>query len=173
MADDSKPAPAGMTWKDAGAPRRAPATSPLDKVDRFNEISAQTLREAWDSDLPGPRNGPQDAYRHALWTGRMTREFGPVVARGAGLANEAVGIAKNLYHRGTPELEESAMDLKNNERGIIAALESRDEQEMASRLRGMADHTREPKTYSEAWKALFADELVNFPPNQPDEGGGK
>lgn len=155
-----------MDWKTAGAPRRAEAKSPLPSADKFLQIADGAFDTAQESGLRGVTDGPQDAYRHAVWNGRMAREYGPTVARAVGVAHEITGVGMSLLKDGKANLAASAMDLKNNERGIQAAMESKDEADMERRLRGMGDRSRELKTYSEAWDALFADELVNLPANE-------
>jgi hypothetical protein len=160
-ADGERVSPTDLSWRDAGAPYRAPAHDP---VTDFTTLTDQVTEAAKMSGLPGLHNGPADAYRHSLWTAAMTRKYGPNAARLIGLANEIYGAGKSLVKTGRIPFDETMMDLKNNETGIRLAREAIDDRELWRRVRDLADRTNEPLTYGEAFALLTDDKLVNFPP---------
>jgi hypothetical protein len=66
--------------------------------------------EAPATGLPGPRNGPQDAWRHARWNQRMVEEIGWGTAIIASYSYEV----RELFSQPFSEL---LMDLHNNRAG--------------------------------------------------------
>lgn len=74
-----------------------------------NEIYDDAMKRARNSGLPGPHNGPQDAFRHCLASCMMTRELGESSAATYGWANEKAG---DLTHG--QESGERRMDDTNN-----------------------------------------------------------
>lgn len=138
------------------SPKGSGSTSP---VDNFFALASKTQDDAGGTGLDGPIGGKQDAYRHALWMARMRDRYGAAVASAAGLAHEAAGVVK-----GAP-LDETVMDLQNNAVGLKLAEEVRDPAARESRLREMAEQApvaEHPKTFSDAWKALFEERLVRI-----------
>jgi RHS repeat-associated protein len=77
----------------------------MDKLDAENDMLT--------SKLPGPHNGPADAFRHCDWSCRMTESIGIDNAKLVGDLHEAIGDAK-----GQPSAER-VMDLSNNETGRL------------------------------------------------------
>lgn len=137
-------------------PEGSDATSP---ADNFFALAHKTTDDAGDSGLDGPVGGKQDAYRHALWMARMRDKYGAAVASAAGLVHEGAGLVK-----GAP-LDETVMDLQNNAVGLRLAEEERDPAAREARLREMAEQApvaERPKTFSDAWKALFDDRMVRI-----------
>jgi RHS repeat-associated protein len=93
--------PSGLEIFPRGVPLPSkPQRSPFD-------IFSDAARLASISGLPGPSNGPQDAYRHCLASCMTTKEVGPGEAAILGWANEVFG------HPGQ-ESGERAMDDRNN-----------------------------------------------------------
>lgn len=86
----------------------------------FIGLANQTIDDAAESITDGGIGGSQDAFRHALWTSRMRDKYGHLVARLAGGAHEAAGLAM-----GAP-IDETQMDLKNNEVGVRLTKEIKD-----------------------------------------------
>ncbi len=87
----------------------------------YREFIAQrpATQEAVRSNLPGRENGPADAYRHLLWTGELTRRFGPLVAKAAGEWHEKRDLVPERFWWGSrAERKARAMDRNNNEIGI-------------------------------------------------------
>ena len=72
---------------------------------RAKKLSQEALRRAETSGLPGPHNGPADAWRHAYWNCRMTASIG---------AGQAKEIADNHEKHGGGPAIENAMDQHNN-----------------------------------------------------------
>lgn len=68
----------------------------------------QAFGDAQQSRLPGPHNGPQDAFRHCAWQCRMTEEFGVRMAKKIGDEHENAG------DRQRQPRSERAMDEANN-----------------------------------------------------------
>lgn len=83
------------------------AVGPLD-ANTARRLANQALAAALASGLPGPVNGPADAFRHCLWSCRMAQEIG------AGQAKE-VGDAHERCNKGSAG--EEAMDQANNSTG--------------------------------------------------------
>lgn len=167
FADGGKVAsPTELSWNDAGAKHRAPASDP---VTTFNTLNDQVADAAKQSRLPGLHNGPADAYRHALWTAAMTKKYGSNTARLVGLANEIYGAGRALANGERIRFEEIGMDLKNNETGIRLARETPDDQELWRRVRDLADRTTEPMSYGDAFALLTDDDLINLPPDSAYE----
>ncbi|WP_339494157.1 RHS repeat-associated core domain-containing protein [Pseudomonas sp. RA_105y_Pfl2_P56] len=76
---------------------------------------AETIAEK--SGLPGPYNGPQDAYRHCVASCMIaSSNWGESVSRFAGWAHEVSNFGQNKYER--------AMDDWNNQAGLCAAKDS-------------------------------------------------
>lgn len=161
-APGSSLTPDSMGWGNIGVKRPAPVSDPVSK---FNRLTHDVVEAAQMSGLPGLHNGPADAYRHSLWTAAMTRKYGSNAARLIGFANEIKGAGQALWNGERIPWDESAMDLKNNETGIRLAGEIRDDQELWRRIREMADRSKEPMSYSDAFALLTDPELVNFPPD--------
>ena len=78
-----------------------------------SDIYDDAMRDARRSGLPGPHNGPQDAYRHCLASCEMARENTEAVAQCLGWANEKRGDWWRNQERG-----ERQMDDFNNSRGF-------------------------------------------------------
>jgi len=159
---DSTATPAGMTWQDAGIARRAPASDPISDIYAMSDNVALAARE---SGLPGVHNGPADAYRHALWTARMTKKYGSLLARGLGVAHELHGIGKSIAKGESPAWRETAMDLANNERGIqMASDPSFRGSALWWKIKSEAAKTKIPKSYDEAFAEAVKGNLVALPP---------
>ncbi|TAH37652.1 MAG: hypothetical protein EYC62_01845 [Alphaproteobacteria bacterium] len=79
------------------------------EIIRARAIHKFAEREAVDSQLPGRKRGPADAYRHMLGAAEATRIYGELPTSVAGEAGEI--ISGNTA-------EESAMDRHNNKIGI-------------------------------------------------------
>jgi len=73
------------------------------------ECATHAELSAENSGLPGPRNGPQDAFRHCVWMCCISRLFGTNIADAFAIAHEA----------GKSD-EETSMDMHNNYVGIEA-----------------------------------------------------
>lgn len=77
------------------------------------DIYDDAVNDAQSSGLPGPHNGPQDAYRHCLASCESTRENSGIVTQCMAWANEKKGDWKRGQEEG-----ERAMDDHNNALGI-------------------------------------------------------
>ena len=88
-------------------------TDPLGLWRNPSNIYDDATRDARRSKLPGPHNGPQDAYRHCLASCEMARENTAAVAQCFGWANENRGDWLRNQERG-----ERQMDDFNNSRGF-------------------------------------------------------
>lgn len=77
------------------------------------DIYDDALKDAQQSGLPGPHNGPQDAYRHCLASCESARENGETATQCMAWANEKKGDWKRGQEQG-----ERAMDDHNNAIGI-------------------------------------------------------
>lgn len=75
-------------------------------------LSRTALIEAKQSGLPGAANGPQDAFRHCLWSCLMAKEIGVENAKIVGDLHE---ICRDTSYKNSAE--STQMDLKNNEVG--------------------------------------------------------
>jgi RHS repeat-associated protein len=78
-------------------------------------LSIGASKNAEGSGFPGPNNGPQDAYRHCLWSCMMAGYMGPWAAKVAGDNHEGdndIGATRNAAN---------AMDAANNAAGRAAA----------------------------------------------------
>jgi len=71
----------------------------------------EAFRIAGGSGLPGPHNGPQDAYRHCVWSCLMSEKCGEVYSWAVGAGHE---IGNTLT--GQP-FNEGRMDNHNNSEG--------------------------------------------------------
>jgi len=80
---------------------------PID-AHRASEIADEASAAAQKTGLPGPYNGPADAWRHCFWNCRMTQSIG---------ADQAETIATNHERDNPGPMLESIMDLHNNDRG--------------------------------------------------------
>jgi RHS repeat-associated protein len=78
-------------------------------------LSYGASSNAKSSKLPGPNNGPQDAYRHCLWSCMMAGYMGPLAAKVAGDNHEGDN------GEGAPRNAANAMDAANNAAGRAAA----------------------------------------------------
>lgn len=93
--------------------------NPLNYVDPLGlwrwpgDIFDDATRDARRSGLPGPHNGPQDAYRHCLASCESTRENGEFPTQCLAWANEKKGDWKRGQEKG-----ERDMDDHNNAVGI-------------------------------------------------------
>lgn len=96
--------------------------NPLKYVDPLGlesvfEWSSNAEKIAEKSGLPGPYNGPQDAYRHCVASCMIAASnWGESVSRFAGWAHEVSNFGQNKYER--------AMDDWNNQAGLCAAKNS-------------------------------------------------
>jgi hypothetical protein len=79
-----------------------------------HNIYDDALNDAQQSGLPGPHNGPQDAYRHCLASCESARENGETATQCMAWANEKKGDWKRGQEQG-----ERAMDDRNNAIGIV------------------------------------------------------
>ena len=80
------------------------------------QLADQSLADAARSGLFGPHNGLQDAYRHCLWSCRMTQAFGAAKAQVIGDEQENQDVGQPPWER--------AMDLANNAAGRACAPKS-------------------------------------------------
>jgi RHS repeat-associated protein len=90
-------------WWDAST-----AVGPYDAYQAGTVDRSAAETAARQSGLPGPHNGPQDAFRHCVWSCLMTQRLGPEEAKAIGDIHEAAGM-----RQGQPSNEE-LMDLLNN-----------------------------------------------------------
>jgi len=74
------------------------------------------MDKARSSGLDGPHNGPQDAFRHCLWSCLMASDLGVEQAKSIGDNHEAAG-----NRNGQPK-KESDMDKHNNSVGRMCAV---------------------------------------------------
>ena len=88
-------------------------TDPLGLWRNPSDIYNDAMNDAFNSGLPGPHNGLQDAYRHCLASCEMTRENGSLIAQCLGWANEKGGDWLHNQQTG-----ERAMDDHNNAAGV-------------------------------------------------------
>ena len=79
------------------------------------QLASQARADAKKTKLPGEHNGLQDAYRHCLWSCRMTQELGATAAQRIGDEHENAG------ERARQPGWEKAMDLANNAAGRACA----------------------------------------------------
>jgi uncharacterized protein RhaS with RHS repeats len=93
------------------------SVGPLDAYRGGVSIRGQAESMAENSGLGGPHNGPQDAYRHCLWSYLMTQRLGPEQAERLGSGHEAAG------GRGGQPSGEEAMDSSNNQAGRECGLD--------------------------------------------------
>jgi len=89
------------------------AIGPYDAYNAGYDIAGDAKNSASSSGLPGPHNGPQDAYRHCVWSCLMTRALGSDAARAIGGIHEAAN-----QRSGQPN-DEKIMDDANNAAGRI------------------------------------------------------
>jgi RHS repeat-associated protein len=87
------------------------AVGPYDAYRGGYRFAGMAERTARRSGLPGPQNGPQDAYRHCVWSCLMTRSIGASGATTIGNIHEAAN-----RRAGQPFAEEQ-MDQHNNVKG--------------------------------------------------------
>lgn len=80
---------------------------PIDAY-RASEIADEALAAAQTTGLPGPHNGPADAWRHCFWNCRMTDSIG---------VSQAETIATNHEQDNSGPILETMMDLNNNRVG--------------------------------------------------------
>jgi hypothetical protein len=80
------------------------------------DTSSRARGTAERSGLPGPQNGPQDAYRHCLWSCLLAQQLGEDEARVIGDTHEAA----NRRDDGQPQDQED-MDQANNAAGRLCA----------------------------------------------------
>jgi RHS repeat-associated protein len=92
------------------------AAGPIDSYRAQGSIANQAETMAQNSGLPGPLNGPQDAFRHCVWICEVTRASDRASARQIGGAHERAN------RRAGRPYAESQMDLANNDAGIGCAL---------------------------------------------------
>lgn len=76
-----------------------------------NDLGDKAYKIASDSGLEGEGNGPQDAYRHCLWSCLMSKEIGIDDANLAGYLHEEYGGSTGLSANGPGEFD---MDMHNN-----------------------------------------------------------
>jgi hypothetical protein len=88
-------------------------------------------QQALNSGFPGRHNGPQDAYRHCLWSCQMTKYLGERVARIIGNNHE------NANTRGGQPGAERDMDEHNNEAGRCAGNNSSDKRNCEDKCTGL------------------------------------
>jgi hypothetical protein len=74
------------------------------------------MKNSRSSGLDGPHNGPQDAYRHCLWSCLMASDLGVDQAKSIGDNHESAG-----NRNGQPK-KESDMDKHNNRVGRTCAV---------------------------------------------------
>lgn len=91
--------------------------------DQFAIRAAES--KAVESQLPGRRRGPADAYRHLIWSAELTRRFGEDKARAILEAHEIQGSNSSDTDGTTQSPDEAAMDRHNNEIGIKLGKESK------------------------------------------------
>jgi hypothetical protein len=84
---------------------------PLDS-NTAKEIAKQANDDARKTGLPGPHNGPQDAYRHCLASCKASRAIGE---------EDTKQITDNHENHGGGPADENSMDLHNNSEGIKCA----------------------------------------------------
>jgi hypothetical protein len=95
---------------------------PINRVDPTGlirtpgEIYDDAQQAAWDSNLPDPHNGLQDAFRHCAASCMAANEYGEALAEAFGDANEVRG---DLTHN--QPLCERQMDVDNNRSGREAS----------------------------------------------------
>ena len=83
------------------------AIGPIDCNTAAN-LATQAKATAQATGLPGPHNGPMDAFRHCFWSCQMAQVIGVAQAKSVGDIHEACG--------GNPA-KEQCMDLWNNAMG--------------------------------------------------------
>jgi len=107
----------------------------------IGEARALAHSESRLSNLPGGRNGPQDAYRHILIAAELTRRLGTETAKLGLDALEAYGTAMQLQ-----KSEDEAMDRYNNELGYKIGQNAQSWKEVVARARELIerDHLGEP-----------------------------
>ena len=88
---------------------------PFDTYNAYKR-SQEAMKKSRQSGLDGPHNGPQDAYRHCLWSCLMASDLGVEQAKSIGDNHEAAG-----NRNGQPK-KESDMDKHNNREGRICAV---------------------------------------------------
>jgi RHS repeat-associated protein len=96
--------PHGLFWEEIN---QIGAVGPLDAL-KARDLAQQSLNDAQGSGLTGQHNGEADAYRHCLWSCRMTQELCEEDARDVGNIHEE-------YGNNPPGV--TAMDLHNNSIG--------------------------------------------------------
>jgi RHS repeat-associated protein len=84
------------------------AVGPYDAYQAGTTDRSAAETAAQQSGLPGPHNGPQDAFRHCVWSCLMTQRLGPEGAKAIGDIHEAAGT-----RQGQPR-NEDLMDTLNN-----------------------------------------------------------
>ena len=80
---------------------------PIDSY-KANSAATRAFKAAKSTGLPGPHNGPQDAFRHCYWNCLMTGEIGK---------SQAKTIADNHEKHGSGPANENSMDKYNNAEG--------------------------------------------------------
>ena len=72
------------------------------------ELADKSLKADANTGLPGPHNGPADAWRHCYWNCLMTDEIGK---------DQAEFVADNHEKHGGGPAIENLMDSRNNWEG--------------------------------------------------------
>jgi RHS repeat-associated protein len=97
-----------QSWAEMG--RSAWNVGPVDALTGYN-ISQRALADAQNSGLPGLHNGPADAFRHCLWSCRMTQALGGEQAKLIADQHEEAGARQGQRP------DEAMMDYANNHAG--------------------------------------------------------
>jgi len=108
--------------------------------DQFAVRAAESA--AVESQLPGRRNGPADAYRHLIWSAELTRKFGEPVARAILDGHEVQGSASPDPNGEKQSSAEEAMDRHNNEIGIRLGKDAKTFDEVVKRAQETIDSSR-------------------------------
>ena len=94
-------------------------------------LAQRSSREAQRSGLPGPLNGPQDAYRHCIWSCLMAQNLGE------GSAKAIADNHENRNDRAGQSAQERKMDEANNAAGRRCGKDSEDKSSCEDKCRGL------------------------------------
>jgi hypothetical protein len=86
---------------------QSPPPPSAEDYNRAKEIADEALENAKNSSLPGKHNGLADAYRHCLWSCKMSYELG-------GFEAWTFATGHELFDNHLAPYNESQMDFANN-----------------------------------------------------------